>query len=120
MTGAPAESYYWGSMLEPPVLTRHRILLAYAIAVATDVFQFFAGPIGWAGADEIADVAAMVALWRVVGFHPLLLPTFAIEFLPVADVLPTWTACVALVVALRRRQQRATPPPPAPGHVIDV
>jgi hypothetical protein len=29
-----------------------------------------------------------------------------IEFLPVADVLPTWTGCVGLVVALRRRRAR--------------
>lgn len=47
----------------------------------------------------------MILTWRVIGFHPLLLPTFALEFLPVADLLPTWTGCVALVVALRKKQQ---------------
>jgi hypothetical protein len=55
-----------------------------------------------------------------LGFHPLLLPTFAIEFLPVSDVLPLWTGCVAVVIALRRRQQSRTAPPPSNGPIIDV
>jgi hypothetical protein len=36
----------------------------------------------------------------------LLLPTFAIEILPVADMLPTWTGCMRLVVARRRQKAR--------------
>ena len=56
---------------------------------------------------------------RLIGFHPLLLPTFVIEFVPVADLLPTWTGCAALVVALRRR--RAPPSAHDDGTVtIDV
>jgi hypothetical protein len=105
-------------MLEPPPLTRNRMWLAYAIAVATDVLQFALGPLGWTGADEVLDVAAMVLVWRTIGFHPLLLPTFVIEFLPVTDFLPTWTGCVALVINLRRKHLGA--PPPGPGPVIDV
>ena len=93
--------------------------LAYAVAVTTDVLQFLLGPIGWAGADEILDVAASALIWRLLGFHPLLLPTFLVELLPVADMLPTWTGCVALVVGLRRREQIG-PPPPGEGTVIDV
>ncbi len=107
-------------MAQPPVLTRHRVRLAYLIAVATDVLQLLLGPLGWTFADEILDVAAMILTWRVLGFHPLLLPTFALEFLPIADWLPTWTGCVALVVALRKRQQALSQQPPAPGPVIDV
>ena len=61
----------------------------------------------------------MFVTWRLIGFHPLLLPTFALEFLPVVDMLPTWTACVALVVSLRRKQQAAQAPP-SEGPVIDV
>jgi hypothetical protein len=105
---------------EPPALTRNRVRLAYAVAVATDVLQLSLGPLGWAFADEVLDVAAMLLTWRTLGFHPLLLPTFVLELLPVADLLPTWTGCVALVVALRKRQQAAMPPPPVPGPVIDV
>jgi hypothetical protein len=107
-------------MLQPPVLTRNRVRLAFTVAVTTDVLQFLLGPLGWAFADEILDVAAMILTWRVIGFHPLLLPTFVLEFLPVTDLLPAWTGCVALVVALRKKQEAAPPQPPAPGPVIDV
>lgn len=107
-------------MFQPPVLTRNRVRVAYAIAVTTDVLQFLLGPLGWAFADEILDVAATILTSRVIGFHPLLLPTFIIEFLPVTDLLPAWTGCVALVVALRKRQQAVSQQPPAPGPVIDV
>ena len=100
-------------------MTPGRVRLAYAVAVATDVLQFLLGPIGWAGADEILDVAASALVWRLLGFHPLLLPTFLVELLPVTDMLPTWTGCVAVVVALRRRQQLG-PQPPGQGPVIDV
>jgi hypothetical protein len=107
-------------MSQPPVLTRNRVRAAYAIAVTTDVLQLSLGPLGWAFADEILDVAAMILTSRVIGFHPLLLPTFVLEFLPVTDLLPVWTGCVALVVALRKRQQDAMRQAPAPGPVIDV
>jgi hypothetical protein len=103
-----------------PLLTPLRVRLAYVVAVATDALQLLLGPLGWTGADEVLDAAATVVLWRLVGFHPLLLPTFVVEFLPVADMLPTWTACVAFVVASRKRQQASVPPPPGPGPVIDV
>jgi hypothetical protein len=104
-----------------PVLTRHRVRLAYAIAVAADVVQLLLGPVGWAFADEIVDVVTMTLTWRLIGFHPLLLPTFALELFPVADLLPTWTGCVALVVMLRKREQAASPEPPgSSGSVIDV
>ena len=105
---------------QPPALTPQRVRLAYVIAVTADVLQLLLGPLGWAFADEIIDVVAMTLTWRVIGFHPLLLPTFALEFLPIADLLPTWTGCVALVVALRKRHQRIHPQPPDLGPFIDV
>ena len=107
-------------MFEAPVLTRNRMGLAYAIAVTADVLQFLLGPLGWAFADEVLDVATMILTWWILGFHPLLLPTFVLEFLPVADLLPAWTGCVALVIALRRKQQTPPRQPPAPGPIIDV
>lgn len=107
-------------MFRQPRLTRARVRLAYAVAVTVDVLQFALGPLGWAFADEILDVAAMLLVWRLIGFHPLLLPTFVLEVLPIADVLPVWTGCVALVVALRRREPEPPEPPPAPGPIIDV
>jgi len=107
-------------MFQAPPLTPHRIRLAYATAVSADALQLILGPLGWAGADEIIDIAAMFLSWRILGFHPLLLPTFALEILPIVDVLPTWTGCVALVVALRKRQQALAASPVDPGPFIDV
>src|SRR2546429_7664027 len=107
-------------MFQTPVLTRNRVRLAYAVAITADALQILLGPLGWAFADEIIDVAAMFLTWRAIGFHPLLLPTFALEFIPVGDMLPTWTGCVALVVAIRKRQQAGSPPPLPPGPIIDV
>ena len=108
------------SKFQAPLLTPRRVRLAYAVAVTTDVLQVALGPFGWAFADELLDVAATILVGRLIGFHPLLLPTFALEFLPVADMLPTWTGCVAIVVALRKRQQASMPPSPPPGPFIDV
>src|SRR6059058_5671909 len=102
---------------DPPPLTPNKVRAAYAIAAVTDVLQFVLGPIGWAGADEALDVVATALVWRLLGFHPLLLPTFVVELLPISDMLPTWTGCVALVVSLRKRQQ-PEPPPPTDGRVI--
>jgi hypothetical protein len=99
-----------------PFLSKARVRTAYAIAVTVDALQLLLGPFGWAFTDEILDVVAMILIIATIGFHPLLLPTFVLEILPVADLLPTWTGCVALVLALRR----SDPPPPEPGPVIDV
>ena len=86
-----------------PVLTSSRIRAAYAVAIATDVLQFALGPFGWAFADEILDVVALIMTTKLLGFHPLLLPSFVVELVPVIDVMPTWTGCVALVVATRKK-----------------
>src|SRR6266480_1111870 len=100
-------------MFQSLVLMRNRVRLAYVVAVTADALQLLLGPLGWA----FADVAAMILTWGLLGFHPLLLPTFALELLPVTDLLPTWTGCVALVVALRRKQHV---PSHQAGEVIDV
>ncbi len=88
----------------PPRLTRSNIRMAYALAVTVDIAQFLLGPFGWAGVDEGLDAVALVAMTRLLGFHPLLLPTFLLEFVPFTDMLPTWTGCVMLVVRARRRK----------------
>src|SRR5215831_16398351 len=105
--------------LQSPILTPSRVRMAYVVAVTADALQLLLGPIGWAFADELLDVIAMILTWRLIGFHPLLLPSFVLELLPVADMLPTWTGCVAIVVALRKRQQDKIQPLP-PGPVIDI
>ncbi|MBI4657431.1 MAG: hypothetical protein HY735_01055 [Verrucomicrobia bacterium] len=109
--------------MNTPLLTPRRIALAYTVALTADAIQVLLGPLGWMPFDEILDVIAMILTCVLIGFHPLLLPTFLVELIPIVDVLPTWTACVAVVVALRRKQQQASAAPPpvsnAPG-VIDV
>ncbi len=104
-----------------PVLTRTRIVLAIGIAFVADALQVLLGPLGWTLVDEVIDVGTMVAMSFLLGFHPLFLPTFVLEFLPIVDMLPTWIACVVLVIFLRSKQPPAAPPRlPSPTKVIDV
>jgi hypothetical protein len=97
-------------MFRAPKLTWTRIILALVVAVTADGLQFFLGPVGWTLIDQAIDLAAMLLTAWAIGFHLLLLPTFVVEILPVMDMLPTWTACVIAVIALRKREQRAVPP----------
>lgn len=95
------------------------MILAFIAAVAADGLQFLLGPLGWAFADQTIDVAAMLLTSWLLGFHWLLLPTFVLELVPLADEMPSWTACVIAVIALRKRQHRPITPPSA-GPTIDV
>jgi len=104
----------------PRPVTRSSVRVAYALAATIDVTQFLLGPFGWAGADEVLDAVAMFLISRLVGFHPLLLPTFVLEFVPFTDMLPTWTACVALVVRIRTRQGLVSDEAPDSSPVINV
>lgn len=99
-----------------PLLTRKRIWFAYVVAVITDGLQIGLGPMGWAFIDQGLDVLAMLLIMGALGFHVLLLPTFVLELLPVAGMLPTWTACTAAVVLLRKRAQA----PSSPGSATVV
>jgi hypothetical protein len=111
---------YVAHHLTPRRLTPTSIRMAYGVAVAVDVAQLLLGPLGWVGIDEVLDAGAMYATSRLIGFHPLLLPTFILEFVPFTDMLPTWTACVALVIRLRKRQGVVSEEPPDSAPVIDV
>ena len=110
----PATMSVWDKLtgrLTAPKLTRGRIALAMIVAVAADALQV---PFAVPPAPEIIDVVAMLLSVWLLGFHILLLPTFVVELIPVADMLPTWTACVGMVIVLRKREQTTQPP------VIDV
>ena len=95
-------------MFRAPKLTRTRIILALAVAVIADGLQFFLGAVPFV--DQAIDVVALLLTTWALGFHLLLLPTFVMEIFPVIDMLPTWTACVIAVIALRKREQRALLP----------
>ena len=93
--------------LRAPQLTRTRMILALVAAVMTDGTQLalgLLGPLSWP-VDEAIDVFTMIVTSWLLGFHWLLLPTFVVKSVPLVDDLPTWTACVAAVIALRNRAQ---------------
>ena len=92
-------------LLQAPRITRVRVALALGVAVVTDALQFGLGPLGWVIVDQGLDLVAMVLTTWILGFHILLLPTFVVKLVPVVDELPTWTACVVAVIALRKRDQ---------------
>ena len=110
------------SVFRAPQLTRTRMVLALAVAVAADGLQLLLGPFGWTGVDQAIDFAAMILVGWIIGFHILLLPTFVVELVPVLEDLPTWTACTAAVIAMRKQEQCPPPPPPAPSEkpTIDI
>lgn len=95
------------NLFRPERLSRRRMLLALFIAVGADGLQI---PLQLPPAPQIIDVVAMVLTSATIGFHLLLLPTFALELFPIVDMIPTWTGCVLAVLALRRREDNARPP----------
>ena len=94
----------------PGRLTRSRMGFALAVALVSDAVQVPLQAVP--GAPEVIDVIAMVLTTAAIGFHVLLLPTFVLEFIPLVDMMPTWTGCVIAVLALRRRKPDAPPSPP--------
>ncbi|MBE0544405.1 MAG: hypothetical protein IH623_23940 [Verrucomicrobia bacterium] len=112
-----------GGLGRVPELTRGRMAFALGVAMIADGLQILLLPISWTFLDEILDVIAMALIWRAIGFHILLLPTFIVEIMPIAEMLPTWTGCVVAVIALRKQDSGATAsasetPPPPP--IIDI
>lgn len=99
----------------PARLTRLRMALALIVAALADGFQvlFPVPPV-----PEIIDVVAMVLTSLAIGFHLLLLPTFVVEFVPLVDMLPTWTGCVVAVIALRKRETAPVNPAASSPPVI--
>ncbi len=108
--------------LQVPLLTPGRIRAAMFVAAAADGLQWalaaLLGPGILSPIDDILDVAVMLVLARLLGFHLLLLPSFLLEVMPVADLLPTWVGCTLLIIASRKKEQNYgeqpnDPPPPA-------
>jgi hypothetical protein len=95
-----------------------RVRAAWAVALVTDAIQVGLGATTgglstWL--DAPLDILAMVVLWRLVGWHWVFLPSFALEFLPYVEFAPTWT--LAVLVATRGAQgvtPFAAPPAPPP------
>jgi hypothetical protein len=101
-------------------LTPRRIAVAFAVGILADILQLpvslslVAGFVPAEALGAAIDVLAAVLENWLLGFHWALLPSFALKLIPVLDVAPTWTACVAYV-ALRHRQT----PSPVRGSALE-
>jgi len=93
------------NLFNPPPLTRGRKFAALAVAMLADAIQIPLTAVP--GAPQVVDAITMVVTSAILGFHPLLLPTFILELIPLADLMPTWTGCVFAVILLRGRSTSA-------------
>lgn len=95
-----------------PPLSKTRIRVAWAIALAVDAIQVPAaasGPAGWLLGAGL-DLVTMGVMWALVGFHWAFLPSFITEAVPWLNLAPLWTLAVAL--ATRGRGETGLPHPP--------
>ena len=102
-----------GPVPKPP-LSKTRIRVAWAIALAVDAIQVpadFAGPTGWF-LDVGLDLITMVVMWSMLGFHWAFLPSFLTEWIPYLNMAPFWTLAVALATRGRGRDETNLPLPP--------
>jgi hypothetical protein len=115
-----------------PILTRKRIIAAYAVAIIADLIEFpitaaemtvFAAPAA-EGVAFVVDAVVFGILTKLLGFHWAFLPSFLVEIVPGLDLLPTWVGCVFFVVYQRKKQQQEILSPPRLNkpdqNVIDV
>lgn len=92
-----------------------RIALAFAVAIASDLFSFFTS--AWVIAEPIVlavDVATGLALWAVLGAPGILLAALVAEAIPGVGMIPLWTLVVAALAFTGRLPGRRTPLPPKP------
>ena len=92
-------------VLPPPPPAPWKVAAAWIVALGVDGLQlgFAAGTGGLSMmVDKGLDVVAALLLWRLLGWHWALLPTFAVELLPFAELAPTWTAAVWFITRKRK------------------
>jgi len=85
-------------------LTPARIRAAWLIALAVDATQIglaATGPLGFL-INVPLDLVTMSLLWWLLGWHWVLLPSCAFEVLPIADMAPTWSLAVWILVRRRK------------------
>ncbi len=98
-----------------PPLSRNRLRAAWILAIVTDAIQLGLFPVTgtlstWL--NKPLDLLVMLALWRLLGWHLVLLPSFVVELVPYAELAPTWTLAVWL--ATRGRSAEGAGAQPAP------
>ena len=98
-------------------MTRTRIIAARLVAIGADLLQLglfpFFGEGIMSALNDFLDVAVCLALTVLVGWHFSFLPSFMLELVPLADVIPTWT----LAVFFATRQKQSVP---TETTVVDV
>lgn len=106
-----------------PATRAHRHRIAWIVAIVADALQIVAFPFfveGWISPfNDALDVVTSLVLVRLLGWHPALLPSLVAELLPGVDLVPTWTAAVA-VVAWTRRHEVSAPEPSSATVVPDA
>jgi hypothetical protein len=84
-----------------------RETLALVFAASADALQVGLLPIFGEGVlspiDDALDVGMFILMTKLLGWHPLLLPTIVAEMIPAIDLAPTWTLA-ALIIIWRKRQ----------------
>ena len=85
---------------------RGRQKLAWTIAIAADALQvamlpLFAGGLASPISDAL-DVVMAATMIFLLGWHIAFLPTLIAEFIPIVNLVPTWTAAVWLVTRTQR------------------
>src|SRR5215470_2037250 len=78
--------------------SRKRLVLAFAIAAASDAIGAFATPlppIVW-----VVDIATVLLLFMILGRQWMLLPGLVLEAIPGLGVLPFWLLVVAAIALL--------------------
>ena len=107
------------------LLKRNRVKVALCIALLADAIQIPVSMIAATGvmlpiAESfivLVDLLAMALIMWCLGFHWILLPSFALEALPGLDAIPTWTLCV--VYLARTNKHSPVSGKPEPG-IIDI
>lgn len=83
--------------------------MAWTVAILVDMLQIGLFPISGIFAPWLEaplDIAAMLILWRLLGWHWALAPSFIFEFLPIADLAPTWILATGIIVRKRKTEMR--------------
>ena len=89
-----------------PAQWRRRVRIAWIVALVADAVQWLAMPLFMPGAaspfDTALEAVVSLALFRLLGWHPALLPALLGELIPGVDLVPSWTIAVFIVTRGKR------------------
>jgi hypothetical protein len=81
---------------------------AMLVAIFADLLQLIVFPMfaegAFSPADDLLDLAVAALLVHLIGWHWEFLPSFLIELVPGADLVPFWTLSVASVYRKAKRE----------------